>query len=494
MTTETAGAEGPRRKGWILLTTSLVSSLIMLDSNIVAVSLPTIGRSLGASFSAIEWVVNAYLLTYAALLLAAGAYADLYGRKRAMVIGLFVFGVASAACGLARSPWMLNGARAIQGVGGSLLLTAALAVLTATFTGPERTRAFAVWGACLGVALTAGPILGGAITALFGWRWVFLVNVPLCVVLIVAIFAVIQESHDPNARRLDIFGVVTFSPALFLLVWALTDGNEAGWSSRTILLRFFGAALLFVAFVCAEARQARPMIELRLFKDRPFMGAVFAMLGYGAAAQVMVFYLPLFLQNAYGLPPVKAGFAMIPFALPMVLAPRLLASTLGHHSGRTTLSLGLAIVVVGNLSSWWIAKEGYGYAGFVVTMLITGTGAGVLNGETVKVFGATVPPERAGMASGLASTTRFIGILIAVAGMGAILSYVAHGAAGMPSAGSRFTSTQLAFARGFATDCLVAAGVAAISALLTARFLWANDATNAVPASAEHGKESLCPM
>jgi EmrB/QacA subfamily drug resistance transporter len=471
VTTEAPGAADPRRKRWILLTTSLVSSLIMLDSNIVAVSLPTIGRSLGASFSAIEWVVNAYLLTYAALLLAAGAYADLYGRKRAMVIGLFIFGVASAACGLARAPWMLNGARAIQGVGGSLLLTAALAVLTATFTGQERTRAFAVWGACLGVALTAGPILGGAITALFGWRWVFLVNVPLCVLLIVAIFAVIPESHDPDARRLDLFGVVTFSPALFLLVWALTDGNEAGWSSRTILLRFFAALFLFIAFVWTEARQARPMIELRLFKDSPFLGAVSAMLGYGAAAQVMVFYLPLFLQNAYGLPPVKAGFAMIPFALPMVLAPRLLASTLGRWSGRMTLSLGLVIVVVGNLSAWWIAREGYGYVVFVVSMLISGTGAGVLNGETVKVFGATVPPERAGMASGLASTTRFIGILIAVAGMGAILSYVVHEDAAIATAGSRFTSTQLAFARGFATDCLVAAGVATLSALLTARLL-----------------------
>jgi MFS family permease len=176
--TDLASERTPKQKFRILVTTSLVSSLIMLDSNIVAVSLPAIGRSLGASFTQIEWVVSAYLLSYAALLLAAGAWADLKGRKRTMVLGLLIFGISSAACGLAPTPFIMNLSRAVQGVGGAMLLTSALAVITHSFVGAERAKAFAVWGAALGIALTVGPIIGGLITNLFGWRWVFLVNVP----------------------------------------------------------------------------------------------------------------------------------------------------------------------------------------------------------------------------------------------------------------------------------------------------------------------------
>jgi MFS family permease len=170
-------AEAPS-KFWVLLTASLVSSLIMLDSNIVAVSLPAIGRSLGASFTDVQWVISAYVLTYASLLLASGGYADLRGRKKSMLIGLAIFAVASAACGLATNSLLLNLARATQGVGAAFLLTASLAILTNAFTGAERNQAFAFWGASLGIALAVGPIIGGAITNFVGWRWVFLMNVP----------------------------------------------------------------------------------------------------------------------------------------------------------------------------------------------------------------------------------------------------------------------------------------------------------------------------
>ena len=196
----------------ILFTTSLVSSLIMLDSNIVAVSLPAIGHSLHASFSDVQWVIGAYLLSYAALLLATGAFADRHGRKRATVIGLVIFGLASMLCGLAPSAWVLNAARALQGVGGSFLLTAALAILTHTFFGAERAKAFSVWGACLGIALTIGPIVGGVITNFWGWRWIFLVNIPASLALIWAIFRFIPESRDEQATGLDFPGIATFTP------------------------------------------------------------------------------------------------------------------------------------------------------------------------------------------------------------------------------------------------------------------------------------------
>src|SRR3984957_17647658 len=250
-----ASGKTPKQKLRILVTTSLVSSLIMLDSNIVAVSLPAIGRSLGASFTQIEWVVSAYLLSYAALLLAAGAWADLKGRKRTMILGLFIFGISSAACGLAPTPLTLNLSRAVQGVGGAMLLTSALAVISHAFVGAERAKAFTVWGASLGIALTVGPIIGGLITNLFGWRWVFLVNVPACVGLIISTFAFLDESCVPDAKQLDLSGVVTFSPGLFLLIWALIDGNEKGGSTTSIISRFVGAGICFVACVFVELHE-----------------------------------------------------------------------------------------------------------------------------------------------------------------------------------------------------------------------------------------------
>jgi EmrB/QacA subfamily drug resistance transporter len=505
--TVTANASA-RSKFLILLTASLVCSLIMLDSNIVAIALPAIGRSLGASFTDIEWVVSAYILSFAALLLAAGSYADRHGRKRGMLIGIFLFATASAACGLANSPLFLNVARAVQGLGGSLLLTAALAVIAQAFDGAERARAYAFWGACLGIAITAGPIVGGVITSYLGWRWVFLVNVPICMALFVATFAIIQESRDDEVKRLDISGIVTFSSGLFLLIWALIDGNGMGWTSGAILLRLAGAGLLLAGFGIAEMRQARPMVDFTLFKRPTFLGSAFAMIGYAAGAQVMIFYLPLFLQNAYGFKPAAAGLAMIPFAVPMFLAPRAGARLASRYSGRTLLTAGLVVTVAGDLLMWAVTRADQPYAVFVVSMLVAGTGAGLLNGETAKVMQGVVPAQRAGMASGIAGTTRFVGLLLGVAGLGAVLAKVASrqfvtaattlgldpaiavatatrvtsgNIAGMPDGVAASIQAQIhaagltAFADGFAAASLLAAVVAAFAASLTLALVRAAD-------------------
>jgi EmrB/QacA subfamily drug resistance transporter len=492
----------------ILLTASLVSSLIMLDSNIVAVSLPTIGRSLEASFTDIQWVISAYVLTYASLLLASGNYADLYGRKKAMVLGLLIFAVASVSCGLAPTSLLLNLARAAQGVGGALLLTASLAIIGNTFQGTERTRAFAFWGASLGIALAIGPIVGGIITDTVGWRWVFLVNIPACALLILATFRYIDESRDAQAKKLDFGGIVTFSLGLALMVWGLIDGNDEGWSSPTILIKLAAAAVLFAVFVVVELRQPQAMVDFTLFKRDTFLGAVLAMIGYGASAQVMVFFLPLYLQNAYGFKPLIAGIAMIPFAVPMVLAPRVTAYLATFYSGRTLLTAGLAIAMVGNVLFSIVAYTGLPYAVFVACMLVAGCGAGLLNGQTVKVLQSAVPENRAGMASGLASTTRFIGILVSVAILGAILSDVAHrdfvaaarhlglDEVAAETAAQKVTSGDLAsmlagapealrpalrttalsaYASGFAKATMLAALIAAFACALTYRYVRTED-------------------
>lgn len=500
---------------WILLTASLVSSLIMLDSNIVAVSLPAMGRSLGASFTDIQWVISAYVLTYASLLLASGNYADLYGRKKAMIIGLVLFAVASVGCGLATTSVLLNLARAVQGVGGALLLTASLAIIGNAFKGPERTRAFAFWGASLGIALAIGPIIGGIITSTIGWRWVFLVNVPACAILIAATLKFVDESHDPSAKKLDFGGIITFSGGLALMVWGLIDGNDAGWSSPTILIRLAAAGMLFAAFVVIELRTSQPMVDFSLFRKDTFLGAVLAMIGYGASAQVMVFFLPLYLQNAYDFKPLIAGVAMIPFAIPMVAAPRITAKLAVIYSGRALLVSGLAIALAGNVLFAILAYYHFPYYVFVASMLVAGCGAGLLNGQTVKVLSGAVPPDRAGMASGLASTTRFIGILVSVAVLGAILSDVAsqrfiaiatrlgldQGLA--DAAAKRVTSGDLAgmlagipdnlraplketglvaYSSGFAEASILAALIAALACALTFRYVRFSDTAPAARA------------
>ena len=484
----------------VLLTASLVSSLIMLDSNIVAVSLPAIGRSLGASFTEMQWVISAYVLTYAALLLASGSYADLHGRRGAMLLGLVIFAIASAACGFAPSASALNLARGVQGVGGALLLTSSLAIIAHDFPGEARASAFAFWGASLGIALAIGPIVGGAITDFFGWRWVFLVNLPLSALLIGAALRVIVESRDPGAKGLDLPGIVTFSFGLGLLIWALIDADGDGWASTTIVLRAAAAVLLVAAFIAIELRQPRPMVDLRLFQRRTFVGAVLAMVGYGASAQVMVFFLPTFLQNAYGYKPLPAGIAMLPFALPMVLAPRVTTRLSARFSGRALLTSGLVITAVGNILFWVITKSQLPYGALLIAMLVAGVGAGLLNGTTVKVIGGAVPQDRAGMASGIASTSRFIGILVSVAILGAVLSSVVRRAFGAAAAAAgldpvaaeaaarRVVAGDLdgalasvpmtsrdavhaaglsSFATGFGGATLVAASVGVVAALLT---------------------------
>lgn len=402
-----------------LLIIALISSLVMLDSNVVAVALPTIARSLNADFTDVQWVITAYVLPFAALLLAAGSLGDRIGRRLAALIGLAVFGAASLACGLALSPTMLNIARAVQGVGASLVLTASLALINHNFAGAERAKAFAFWGASLGIAITSGPIIGGVIASTFGWTWAFLINVPICSALFVAAIIAIPESRDPDATGLDYAGIATFSAGLFLVTWAVIDGNALGWLSTPILWRALGGAALLVLFARIELRQPRPMLDFAIFNSRHFIGTVFAMVGYAAGAQVMIFYLPLYLQNAFGFSPMVAGIAMLPFALPMFVVPRL-----SMHLGwlpRNLLVAGLAVTASANLGMAWLSMAQSTYLPFAVTMTVAGIGAGVLNGDTAKALQGALPANRSGVASGIGATTRFVALLFGVAGLGALL-------------------------------------------------------------------------
>lgn len=410
------------RRARVLLCASGVSFMIMLDSNIVAVSLPAIARDLNAAFTDIEWVVSAYVLTFAALLMPAGALADRFGRRRLVVTGLSVFTLASLLCGLAPTALILNVARGLQGVGAALQLSAALAILGHAFRGPERARAFGFWGTVLGVAVAVGPLVGGMITSGFGWRWAFLVNVPIGAGLIALALNAVEESRDPDAMHLDLAGMASFGGGLFCLVWALINGNIDGWTSQPTIIKLTAAGALLALFVVAEAVQRRPMVDFGLFRKPTFLGSSVAMLGFAASAQVMMTYLPLYLQNVFGLSPAAAGVGMLPFALPLFFCPRIAAMLAARISGRALLTIGLAVIAAGNFATAVMVAADMPYAFVAIGMLVTGCGAGLLNGETAKVSMSVLPPERGGMASGIGGTLRFVGLVTGITGLGAVLA------------------------------------------------------------------------
>ena len=278
------------------------------------------------------------------------------------------------------------------------------------------------WGVVVGAAVAIGPLLGGIITSTVGWRWAFLVNVPIGVGLIALGSASLDESRDVNAQRLDLPGIVLFALGLFCLVWAAIEANTIGWSSTPTLVRFGVGAALLALFVVVERVRNTPMIDLALFGRPAYLGSTFAMFGYAFAGQVMMTLLPLFLQSAHGWSPFMAGLAMMPFAIPLVFSPRL-AGRLAHQlSARMILTLGLIVIGCGDiLTAVNLACSG-SYLAVALGMVVTGAGTGLLNGETTKAMISAVPPERAGMAGGLTGTTRFVGIVAGISVLGAVLA------------------------------------------------------------------------
>jgi EmrB/QacA subfamily drug resistance transporter len=400
--------------------------MTMLDTNIVAVSLPSIARDLHGEFTDVEWVVSAYILPFAALLMPAGALADRHGRRRMLYLGLSLFTLASLLCGLAPNLLVLNLARALQPVGGALQLTASLAVIAHGFEPQHRARVYAIWATVMGISPSLGAIVGGLITSYLGWRWAFYINLPIGLGLMALGLTSVDESRDPKAARLDVPGILLFGAGLFSIVWALIEANRIGWGSAATLAKLAIGVALLVAFVFAERLHPRPMIDLVLFKDSSVVGAATSMLGYAAAAMLMMTILPIYLQDAFGQSAAQAGLAMVPFALPLFAGPAIGAKLAAQLSSRAMLTLGLATVAAGDAILAAVVFAGLGYWAVVVGMAIVGFATGVLNSETTKAQVIAVPPERAGMAAGIAATTRFIGITVGLAGLGAILTAAAE--------------------------------------------------------------------
>jgi EmrB/QacA subfamily drug resistance transporter len=414
------------RKLAMLLCCAGAPFMIMLDTNIVAVALPAIARDLHGEFVDVEWVVSAYILPFASLLMPAGALGDRLGRRKMLLLGLFIFTFASLLCGLAPNLLVLNLARALQAVGGALQLSSSLSVIAHGFDAKHRARVYAIWATVMGLAPALGPILGGILTSYLGWRWAFYINLPIGALLIATCVMSVDESRDPMAVRLDIPGILLFGMGFFCVVWALIEANRVGWASQATSIKLIAGALLLAAFCYAETLHPRPMIDLGVFRSPTVVGAVTSMIGYAAAGQVMMTLLPIYLQDAFGLSPAAAGVSMAAFALPMLAGPTIGGKLAARYDGRTMLTFGLLVVALGDAIVTAAAFGRFGHWLVAVGMAVIGVAVGVLNSETTKAQVAALPPERAGMASGMAGTTRFIGITFGLAGLGAVLAAVAE--------------------------------------------------------------------
>lgn len=460
--------------------------MTVLDANVIGLVLPSITRDLQSGFGEAEWVVGGYGLAFAALLLPAGSIADRFGRRRMLSIGIVAFALASLACGLAPNVLALTFSRVVQGVGAAFLLAPALATLGHAYRDEaERSRAWATWGGIMGLAMVVSPLVGGLIAALAGWRFAFLLNLPLCAMLFVATRRWVGESCDADRSRLDLPGFVLFAAGMLGVTWALIASAHADISAAVVAASGAAGLALLGAFVAIERRSARPMLDLSLFGSLPFTGAVCAMFAYAATAQVMASLLPLLLQNGRGLSVLSAGLAMMPFAVAMLILPHVGRRLSVRLGSRAMLALGLGVTVAGNLALA-LAAGGRSAVGLALAMAVLGSGGGLLNGETQKAIMAAIPAARAGMGSGLSTTARFSGILIGFTSLGAVLAatlrriadrtgITANVAAQIASGDAQHAASeplrllaQGVYSQAFAAVFLAAAGVAAVSAL----FVW----------------------
>jgi EmrB/QacA subfamily drug resistance transporter len=414
------------RRSWTLLAVCVATFMLLLDVTIVNVALPQIQASLHSSFSDLQWVVDAYALTLAAFLLTAGSLADLLGRRLVFVVGIAIFTLASLSSGLALSPLMLNLSRAAQGVGGAAMFATALALIAQEYQGRDRGTAFGVWGATTGAAVAVGPLVGGVLTDALGWEWIFFVNVPIGAGTIAFALARVRESRNEQASgRVDWAGLVTFSVALFMLIFALIRGNAEGWSSPLIIGMLAGAVALLVAFFVLERAQSEPMFDLSLFRKPTFAGASIAAFALSGSIFAMFLYITLYLQDVLGYSPLATGVRF----LPTTMLSFVVAGASGKLSAQLPVRafLGGGLVVVGaglvlmhglDASSDWTA--------LLPGLILCGLGIGLVNPPLASTAVGVVPPARSGMASGINSTFRQVGIATGIAGLGAVFQHSVH--------------------------------------------------------------------
>ncbi len=407
------------RKWWTLIAVCVATFMLLLDITVVNTALPSIRKDLNASFTDLQWVVDAYALTLAAFVLTSGSIADRVGRKRVFTIGVAIFTFASLLCGLAGSATVLNLSRALQGVGGAIMFAVSLALLAQEWRGAERATATAIYGATIGVAVALGPLVGGALTTAIGWQSIFFLNIPIGIAAIAVTILKVAESRDETARGIDWGGTVTFSAANALLVLGLLRGNDDGWTSTKILALLIAAVVLFVAFVIIELRVAQPMLPLHLFRNPAFTGAQITAFTLSGSMFALFLYITLYMQEIEHLSPLQAGLRYLPFTVGSFFVAGATASLEGRVAPRFLLSAGLAITGIG-LALMSGAKANDSWTVLLPGFIVGGLGVGLVNPVLANVALSTVPERMSGVASGINDTFRQVAIASGTAGLGAL--------------------------------------------------------------------------
>jgi EmrB/QacA subfamily drug resistance transporter len=417
-----------RRRRLLVLVICCSSLFIVgLDSTIVNVALPAIGRDLHAGVSGLQWIVDGYALVLASLLMLSGATADRVGRRRVFQLGLAVFTAGSGLCSLAPGLGWLIAFRMVQAVGGSMLNPVAMSIITNTFTDrAERARAIGVWGGAYGLSLALGPVLGGVLVDTVGWRGAFWINIPVGIAAIALTARFVPESRAPRPRRPDLGGQALIIVMLGSLTYAIIEGPELGWHAPTILALFAVAAASLVVFVVYEARRKEPVLDPRFFRSVPFSGAVLTAICATAAIGGFLFLATLYLQDARGMAALQAGLHLVPMAAMMALGAVLSGWILSRRGARLPmLAAGAGLAVGAILLSRLTLSSGL--LPITAAFIVFGIGGGVVNAPITYTAVSGMPTAQAGVASGIASTSRQIGQSLGVAVTGSILAGNLHG-------------------------------------------------------------------
>jgi EmrB/QacA subfamily drug resistance transporter len=413
-------SEGARRcQRWTLIVVCLASALLLFNVTAPNVALPAIAADLSAGFSAQQWVLSAYAMVLASLLLVGGALGDRYGRRRLFLLGLAGFGVGSLLCTLAPTTGLLILGRLVQGAGAAALFPSGLALIAAEFDGPARARAIGVWGASVSGAIALGPLVGGILVQGIGWRAQF----ALAVVLVLPTAAVglrhLRESRDSSATRLDWLGAALLTGAMVLLIVLIQQGNAIGWLAPVTLAMAGGSLVLFGLFVLVEFRSATPLIAPTLMRNPTFLGATLVAVVFAAAGFAPLVYLTLFLLRVHGSSPTIAGLEVAPFAVASLVVSLLAARVVARIGVRLSLVGGLALCGVGLALMLDLGPESGGLR-LLPALLVFGIGAGVVNPTMTVAALSTVDAAHSGMASGINNTARQLGIAAGIAGLGAV--------------------------------------------------------------------------
>jgi MFS family permease len=426
----TGVAINPRTNAYMPgLALALAAFLTQFDLTAVVVAMPSIGPELGFGITGLAWVMDAYSLAFTAALLAAGALSDRLGRRRALLGGNFLFLAASLVCGLAWNGPTLWAARAVQGVGAAFVITGAIALLASTYSQPEdRAHAFGVMGIVSGIAMAVGPSLGGAMAAWFGWRWIFLVNLPLCILIAWSVPRLVKESRDVDGRTLDIAGIVLLTGALGLTIASLLNGREA---QTHAVMGLLASAFLIGVFGIQQRRCARPMFDLAVFVQPVMIGIVSLLFAVSFGYWAVLVYLPLFLHAAFGWSPQTAGSALVIATLPMLLLPAIGGRLAIRWGWRRLFATGLAIMFMGDVllaGSTLRSDDITRLTMVIVGMTCSGIGAALAHPQLSGAVVALIPPDQAGMASAVTVAARQAGFAIGIAALGAVLSHEAPAA------------------------------------------------------------------